>query len=379
MWRSRRWHRFSATAVRMTIDRRQFLGMTGAALTVSQLAACSDVEKFAPEGVPRGPFDETATAEQVTAGVDLSDKLAVVTGCTSGIGFETMRVLAKRGALVVGTSRSLDKAHAACRQVAGQTIPAQLELSDFDSVVRCAESIRVLRTPIDILVCNAGYRGGGNERQLVNGIEKHFVVNHLGHYIFVNQLLQRLYLAWQGRIVVVASRAAYRGAPSVGIDFSDLAMSRDYSDSLAYGQSKLANVLFSLRLGELLRGTRITSNSLHPGVINTDIDRNLNPVTRFGFGLLTKLSGKTIEEGAATSSYVATSDLLGAVSGQYFEDCNAVNISGAGHMHDMPMAEELMQVSQELTADYLVEQERPDWSDYENGWPSSSTKEQNTD
>ena len=156
-------------------------------------------------------------------------------------------------------------------------------------------------------------------------------------------------------------------------------MSRDYSDSLAYGQSKLANVLFSLRLGELLRGTRITSNSLHPGVINTDIDRNLNPVTRFGFGLLTKLAGKTIEEGAATSCYVATSDLLGAVSGKYFEDCNAVNINGVGHMHDMPMAEELMQVSQELTADYLVEQERPDWSDYDNGWPTRSKRDKGAD
>ena len=92
----RHYHRFLATAARMTIDRRQFLGMTGAALTISQVAACSDVEKVASEGVPRSPFDETATAEQVTEGVDLSGKLAVVTGCTSGIGFETMRVLARR-------------------------------------------------------------------------------------------------------------------------------------------------------------------------------------------------------------------------------------------------------------------------------------------
>ncbi len=352
------------------LDRREFLGMAGSALAVSQLAACSDVEKIPAAGVPRGPFGRSSTAEQVTEGVDLKGKLAVVTGCTSGIGFETMRVLAKRGALVVGTSRSLDKAHAACSRVVGQTMPTQLELSDFESVVRCADAIRGLRTPVDILVCNAGYRGGGNDRQVINGIEKHFLVNHLGHFVLVNRLLQRLYLAWQGRIVVVASRAAYRGAPSVGIDFSDLAMARGYSDSAAYGQSKLANVLFSLRLGELLRGTRITSNSLHPGVINTDIDRNLNPLTRFGFGLLTKVAGKSIEEGAATSCYVATNEAIGAVSGQYFEDCNPVTITGSGHMNDMAMAEELMRLSQSLTADYLLEQERPDWSDYENGWPT---------
>ena len=228
-----------------------------------------------------------------------------------------------------------------------------------------------MRTPLDILVCNAGYRGGGNQRELINGLEKHFVVNHLGHFVLVNHLLGRLFLSRQGRIVVVASRAAYRGAPAVGIDFEDLVMSRNYSDSAAYGQSKLANVLFSLRLGELLRGTRITSNSLHPGVINTDIDRNLNPVTRLGFGLLTKLAGKTIPQGAATSCYVATNPALGSTSGQYFEDCNPVMIVGQGHMHDKAMSEKLMRVSEELTADYLVEQERPDWGRFDNGWPTN--------
>lgn len=349
------------------ISRRQFLGVMGATVAVPQLSACGGVDKVAAVSVPRSEFDEDATAEEVTEGVDLSDKVAVVTGCTSGIGFETMRVLAKRGAYVVGTSRSLEKATAACSRVIGATVPARLELSDFDSVVSCAESIRRIRAPIDILVCNAGHRGGGNERQLVNGVEKHFVVNHLGHFIFVNRLLDRLFLASQGRIVVVASRAAYRGAPATGIDFNDMAMARNYSDSLAYGQSKLANVLFSLRLAELLRGTRITSNALHPGVINTDIDRNLNSLTRFGFGLLTKISGKTIEEGAATSCYVATSKLLGSTSGRYFEDCNAVTISGENHMQDMKMAEELMRVSEELTAEYLVEQQRPDESELENG------------
>lgn len=358
----------------MTVSRRRFLRLAGASLTVAPVAACSGIDKVAADGVPRGPFNENSTAEEVTEGVDLSGKLAVVTGCTSGIGFETMRVLAKRGAHVIGTSRSLQKAEAACRRVTGVTSPVQLELSDFESVVSCAETIRILAIgrPIDMLVCNAGYRGGGNERQLVNGIEKHFVVNHLGHFVLVNRLLERLFLAWQGRIVVVASRAAYRDAPAGGIDFSDLGMTRGYSDSAAYGQSKLANVLFSLRLAELLRGTRITCNALHPGLINTDIDRNLNPVTRLGFGLLVAMSGKTIEEGAATSCYVATSELLGSTSGHYFEDCNAITIQGENHMQDRAMAEQLMRVSEELTADYLVEQERPDWSEFEGGLQKKS-------
>jgi NAD(P)-dependent dehydrogenase (short-subunit alcohol dehydrogenase family) len=346
-------------------SRRKFLGAAGATLIAPQLSACGGVDKLPVASVPASGFGADATAEQVTEGLDLRGKLAVVTGCTSGIGFETMRVLAKRGVNVVGTSRSKTRAEEACRKVIGSTIAAQLDLADFDSVARCADDIHTLRSPIDILINNAGYRGGGNERQLINGVEKHFVINHLGHFILTNRLMDRLYMSTQGRIVNVASRAAYRGAPDEGIWFDDLAMSSEYSDSLAYGQSKLANVLFSLKLAELLRGTRITTNSLHPGVINTDIDRNLNPITRFGFGVLTALNGKTIEEGAATSCYVATSNKLGNISGRYFEDCDAITIENKGHMQDMAMADKLLQKSIELTADWLVEFKAPRKQDFE--------------
>lgn len=350
----------------MTMDRRRFIGLSAALAAAPLAAACSGHEKVPAAGVPRSAFDEDSTAEEVTDGIDLSGKIAVVTGCTSGIGFETMRVLALRGAWVIGTSRSLQRADEACRQVRGKTTPLELELSDFDSVVRCAETIRALNSPIDMLVLNAGYRGGGNERTLVDGIEKHFLVNHLGHFVLVNRLLDRLYFAWQGRIVVVASRAAYRGAPESGIRFDDLTLARDYSDSLAYGHSKLANVLFSLELGKLLRGTRITSNALHPGVIDTEIDRNLNRFMQLGFGLLVALRGKSVEAGAATSCYVATSRLLGSTSGRYFEDCNAVEVPGS-HLQDMAMADRLWLASEELTRDYLVTHQRPDWDEFENG------------
>ncbi len=350
----------------MTISRRQFLQLAGVAASPAALTGCGGVDKSRAAGVPRSAYSADATAEEVTQGVDLKGKLAVVTGCTSGIGFETMRVLAKRGALVVGTSRSVARAEEACLRVRGLTTAVELELADLDSVVRCAEAIRSLNTPVDMLICNAGYRGGGNNRELVNGVEKHFAVNHLGHFVLVNRLLERLFLGNQGRIVMVSSRAAYRDVGENGIDLDDLGMKRDYSDALAYGQSKLANALFSLRLAELLRGTRITSNALHPGLINTEIDRNLNAFLRFGFGVLTAVSGKSVEQGAATSCYVATSPQLGATSGQFFEDCDAVTVADS-FLHDRALAEELMTVSETLTADYLVEQERPDWSEFEHG------------
>jgi NAD(P)-dependent dehydrogenase (short-subunit alcohol dehydrogenase family) len=349
-------------------DRRQFLQYAGAGFMASSLGACSGPQKSPAEGVPRSNFNAASTAEEVTAGIDLTGKLAVVTGCTSGIGFETMRVLALRGAYVVGTSRSLEKAQSACARIKGVTSPVQLELSDFDSIVACADAIRSVNLPVDMLVCNAGYLGGRQERELVHGVEKHFAINHLGHFLLVNRLLGRLYMSSQGRIVVVASRSAYQSAPEDGIEFGNLAATYGYEDRRAYGQSKLANVLFSLHLAKLLKGTRITTNALHPGVINTEIDRNMSHFKQTGFAVWAALGGtKTVEEGAATSCYVATSPLLGSTSGQFFEDCNAVAVPGDHHLTNAAMAEELWRVSSDLTKDYLVTHTGADLNDYERG------------
>lgn len=342
----------------VTIDRRHFLSLAGASLATVQLAACG-TEKLPTDGVPRSSFDETSTADEVMAGIDLAGKYAVVTGCTSGIGLETMRVLASRGAHVIGSSRSLSRAAAACAKTPGVTTPVALDLGDFDSVVSCAEKIRSMNVPIDMLICNAGYLGGGNVRQLINDLEKHFVINHLGHFVFVNRLLDRLVIAEQGRIVIVASRMAYTDAPTEGILFDDLDFSEDYKDFRAYGHSKLANVLFSLRLSELLRGTRITCNSLHPGIIDTEIDRHFNSFMQFGMKMVASIGGKTINEGAATTCYVATNPVLAETTGAYFEDCNAVTVQGHNHLYNTSMAEKLMQISAAITAPYLVEQKSP--------------------
>ncbi|MDH4124513.1 MAG: SDR family NAD(P)-dependent oxidoreductase [Gammaproteobacteria bacterium] len=346
----------------MTTSRRNFLLLAAAAA----LPACAGTKKIATPGVPLSPFDEDSTADEVLGDLDLTGKLVVVTGCTSGIGFETMRALAARGAWVVGTSRTREAADAACKSVPGQTTPLQLELSDFRSVVDCANAIRSINAPLDILICNAGYLGAGGAPQLVDGIERHFAINHLGHFVFVNRLLGRLYMADQGRIVVVASRAAYTSAPRAGIEFDNLDAHRDYEDRRAYGHSKLANALFALQLGTLLRGTRITANALHPGVINTEIDRNMSRFMQTGFAVATALGyGKSIAQGAATSCYVATSPALGATSGKYFEDCNAVTIVGEGHLHDAEMAARLWQVSEDLTREFLVTHRGEDLNDFE--------------
>src|SRR6185503_19345256 len=137
--------------------------------------------RAAAQEAPRSSFERDATAEQVTAGIDLAGKTIVVTGCNSGIGLETMRVLALRGAHVVGTARTPERGQETCASVKGKATPVVLELSDFDSVVACAEGIRALGTPIDALVCNAGVLLMQLEQ--VRRLETQFVVNHLGHFI----------------------------------------------------------------------------------------------------------------------------------------------------------------------------------------------------
>ena len=324
------------------IDRRRFLQGSSFWVLGPALghAACEDVTN---------DFDDDSTAEEVTLDLDLTGKTALVTGVNSGIGYETMRVLALRGAHVLGTARSLEKGRAACESVEGRTTPLTLELSDFRSVAACAEEVRAMGVPIDILICNAGVLL--SELQQVGGIEAHFVINHLGHFVLVNRLLEQVIAAPQGRVVIVGSRA-HRSAPDDGIQFEELSGESWFERQTAYGHSKLANGLHSLELARRLEGTRATSNVVHPGVVRTNIARNLPGWQEAAFRLFGALFLKSLEEGAATTCYVATSPDLSAVSGCYFADCNPA--ASTANMVDSAMAARLWQVSEDLTRDFLL-------------------------
>jgi NAD(P)-dependent dehydrogenase (short-subunit alcohol dehydrogenase family) len=325
-----------------TLDRRRFIE------TSTLLAIAAYAGRAGAQDAPRSSFAADATAEQVTEGIDLSGKTIVVTGCNSGIGLETMRVLALRGAHVVGTARSLERGQEACAAVQGKATPVVLELSDFDSVVACAASIRALGAPIDALICNAGVLQ--MELQQVRGMEMQFVVNHLGHFILANRLLDRVVAAPQGRVVVVGSMS-HAQVPPGGIQFDNLS-GRGW-ERQAYGHSKLANGLFSLELAKRLQGTRATSNSLHPGVVATNIMRNLNftpsPGGNSGGG---GFAFEQPAQGAATSCYLASHPSLAGVSGLYFVDCNPAEQSAL--QKDTALAARLWQVSEELTRPYLA-------------------------
>jgi NAD(P)-dependent dehydrogenase (short-subunit alcohol dehydrogenase family) len=289
---------------------------------------------------------------QVTEGLDLSGRTALVTGATSGLGLETMRVLALRGAHVIATGRSLDKAKEACALVQGRTTPVALELENWDSVVEGSNAVRALGVPIDMLICNAGIMALPQLEQ-VRGLEKQFVTNHLGHFLLVNKLLPRVTAAPQGRVVVVSS-LGYRWAPPTGIEFDNLSGVRGYEPNKMYGQSKLANGLFSRELARRLAaaGSTATSNAVHPGVINTNLGRHFAVWKRAAASVIGWAFMKSVEEGAATSVYVATYPGLAKVNGYYFEDCNAVK--PFGFMEDDAMAAQLWSVSEELTRSYLA-------------------------
>ncbi len=327
-----------------SMDRRRFIGNS----TLLALAAYAG--RAGAQDAPHSSFAAGASAEEVTAGIDLAGKTIVVTGCNSGIGLETMRVLALRGAHVVGTARTLERGQEACASVKGKATPVVLELSDFDSVVACANAIRAMNMPIDALVCNAGLLL--TDLQQARGLELQFVVNHLGHFILVNRLLERVTAAPQGRVVVVGS-VAHQFVPPGGIQFENL--SGKGWERQAYGHSKLANGLFSLELSKRLAGMRATSNSLHPGVVATNIMRNMNVTPPAGGGNRGGGGGFAMEtpaQGAATSCYLASNPALARVTGQYFADCNPAQQSD--YQKDPAMAAKLWQVSTELTKAYLV-------------------------
>ena len=330
-----------------TIDRRRFIESS------TLLAIAAYAGRAGAQDAPRSSFGADATAEQVTEGIDLTGKTIVVTGCNSGIGLETMRVLALRGAHVVGTARTLERGQEACASVQGKATPVVLELSDFDSVVACAAAIRALDAPIDALVCNAGVLQ--MQLQQVRGMEMQFVVNHLGHFILVNRLLDRVVAAPQGRVVVVGSMA-HAQVPPGGIQFDNL--SGQGWERQAYGHSKLANGLFSFELAKRLQGTRATSNSLHPGVVATNIMRNLNFTPPAGGGANRGGGGgggfafEQPAQGAATSCYLASHPSLANVTGLYFVDCNPADPSPM--QKDPALAARLWQVSEELTRPYLA-------------------------
>ena len=248
----------------------------------------------------------------------MQGKVAIVTGSNTGIGRVTALELAKRGAHVIMACRSEDKTRPVLEEIraaSGNDLVdfVQLDLGSLQSVHECAQSILARDLPIHLLINNAGLAGA--KGQTTEGFEITFGVNHLGHYLFTNLLLDRIKESAPARIVIVASKAHYKAD---AIDFDALREpTKTPTGFPEYTVSKLCNVLHAKSLARRLEGSGVTTYALHPGVVASDVWRKVP----WPFRSVMKLFMISNEDGAKTSVYCATSPDVADHSGRYYDEC----------------------------------------------------------
>ncbi len=273
-------------------------------------------------------------------------KICVVTGASSGIGRVTALELARKGATVVLIGRSRERTEASRAAIIAQSGNQQVEciLADFSALatVRAAAAELLGRYPrLDVLVNNAGVYAEGGQRS-ADGYELTFAVNHLAPFLLTNLLLDALKAAGAARVVSVSSVAhtSARGAFDERVGLTS-------GGFWAYGESKLANILFTYELARRLEGSGVTANCLHPGVVRTNLAVGSKGLFTFFFGLMRPLMISP-EQGAQTSIYLASSPEVAGVSGSYFTNCQAHASSPVSH--DRALQARLWALSERLVA-----------------------------
>jgi len=297
------------------------------------------------------PFGATTTAAEVIDGVDLTARVAVITGASGGIGLETARALASAGATVVLGNRNADKAAAAAEDIRTTVADAQVELGQLDlaslaSVRDFAAWVTERHDRIDLLINNAGVMATPFERT-ADGFELQFGTNHLAHFLLTTLLMPQLLAAGSARVVNVSSN----GHQLSGIGWDDPNyQAREYVPWEAYGQSKTANILFTLELERRFGERGVHAYALHPGVVTTELDRYLSDQDRTWVEKRITKGGiprKTPAEGASTTVFAATSPELDQYGGAYLADCQRSD-AVAPHACDLADAERLWALSEEL-------------------------------
>jgi WW domain-containing oxidoreductase len=300
-------------------------------------------------------YAASSTAEDVTKGVDGTGLTAIVTGATSGIGLETARVLALRGVHVVIAVRNVESGNKVKEGIV-EKIPnakidvMELDISSLESVRKFVSQYCAKGLPLNILILNAGIMTPPFSLSKDN-IELQFATNYVGNFVLTNSLLDTMKKTAsesgkEGRIVMLSSEV-HKVTYSGGIWFDKINDEKSYSALKAYGQSKLAAILYVNELTKRLQeeGVNITANSLHPGVINTNLARHGGFFAMFVNAAKSFL--KNIPQGAATTCYVALHPQLKGISGQYFADSNLSKASG--YAQDPELAKKLWDFTVKLT------------------------------
>jgi NAD(P)-dependent dehydrogenase (short-subunit alcohol dehydrogenase family) len=276
---------------------------------------------------------------------DISEKICLVTGGTSGIGAAAAQQLARLGATVIIVGRKAEKCIRQVNKIKWSNPNAkvdflQADLSSQMQVRQLAKDFAERYSRLDVLINNAGAIFA-NRMVSVDGLEMTFALNHMGYFFLTHLLLNHLKASISARIVIVSSAAHEQGS----IKFEDLQSENSYNGVQAYCQSKLANLLFTYALVRHLKGTRVTANALHPGIVATNYGSNNNWL-RTKLRNLSKQGILSPEEGAKTIVYLAASPDVEGVTGQYFYDCKAVRSSDDSYHKEN--AEKLWLLSEKL-------------------------------
>jgi len=277
----------------------------------------------------------------------MKEKNILITGGNAGIGLATSISLAKKDATIYIVSRNKEKAEAAVAQIKEESKNNNIhyflaDLSSQKSIRNLAQEINKKLTKLDILINNAG--GVFSEFQLSeDGIEKTLATNHFSFFLLTNLLLDLLKKSDAARIVNVSSDSHLKGK----IDFDSFTQNKDYFILKAYEQSKLANVFFTQELASRLKNSNITVNALHPGFVNTNIGtKGTQWYANWIWSLASKIGGLSVEKGAKTSIYLASSDEVKNITGKYFDKCKSV--TPAAITKDKKLQQEVWEVSEKL-------------------------------
>lgn len=277
-------------------------------------------------------FGAQSTTDEVLSGKDLSGKTVFITGGNSGLGQETGRAMAAKGAHVVLSGRDQDKLDAAreaiCSEVEGANVETIVgDLGSIDSVRQCGAEARERFDKIDLLINNAGVMACPKDTT-ADGFERQFGTNHLGHFVLTKELMPLVEAGEDKRIVNLSSRGHHIAPTSLDDpNFEDT----DYEAFLSYGRSKTANVLFTVGLEERFADKGVHSYAVHPGGIQTNLGRHMTEEQ--SAALIERISTsdpdfawKTIPQGAATSCWAATAEELEGQGGVYCEDCHVAEV-----------------------------------------------------
>ncbi|XP_011196517.2 retinol dehydrogenase 13 isoform X1 [Zeugodacus cucurbitae] len=279
------------------------------------------------------------------------NKVVIVTGANTGIGKETVRELANRGATIYMACRDMQKCEEARDELVLESSNKHIycrhcDLASMDSVRKFVDGFKKEQERLDILINNAGVMRCPRS-STKDGFEMQLGVNHMGHFLLTNLLLDLLKKSVPSRIVTVSSLAHTRGEINTG----DLNSDKAYNPGRAYNQSKLANILFTRELAKRLEGTGVSANALHPGVVDTELFRHMGFFNSFFANLFFKPLFwpfiKSAKNGAQTTLYVALDPELANVSGKYFSDCNLKDVAPAAM--DDALAKWLWAVSEKWT------------------------------